>query len=75
MGIVLNPTVKVTSNDNLELKIQTNSLVDLTGKALSSASSKTIPITKAENVVINLNDSQPNYLSGSSEHPHDGMPN
>ena len=69
MGIVLNPTYKFTSNDNLELKIQTNSLVDLTGKALSTAASKTIPITKAENVVINLNDSQPNYHSGSSEHP------
>ena len=46
--------------------------MDLTGKALSSASSKTIPITKAENVVITLNDSQPNYLSGSAQHPHDG---
>ena len=37
MGVVLNPTFKFTSNDNLELKIQTNSLVDLTGKALSTA--------------------------------------
>ena len=56
MGIVLNPTFKFTSNNNLELKIQTNSLVDLSGKALSSAISKTIPITKAENVVINIDE-------------------
>ena len=39
---------------------------------MSSASSKTIPITKAENVIINLNDTQPNYLSGSSANPNDG---
>ena len=74
-GVLLNPKVKVTSNDNLELKIQTNSLVDLSGKTLSSASSKTIPITKAENVIINLNDSQPDYHSGSSQILMMGMPN